>query len=415
MEEPYEGVRHAALATVAHLVSGRLVFLTGSAASGQLMAGLFAEAGAASVYRLVVPEVPRDVARRFAAFEDFLAAPPEDLRREVQRADPQGVGVVYAGSFTAAETFCGRPVIGARQPEHFAAERKDVQRRILGNDRSHVLLGLRDLDGVSRTVAARSVSDMLVLQGIPEHQLAMAASHTYILPSAAPHDRIDKLLEEMARDCASVLLTPPDSGTPCTYYGFVTADWVVDFGPFEALVYWRRDSWQIDAPGIVRPVLLDDQLEAECRSAVHAAARRLHEQTGYVGAFGTDGVVSGRRYVIHEINPRVCAGFALLDQLCPTPAPLAAVDLALRAQPRDASYRLAGPLAGLATYLRSAQHPAIRLWDPGHGPTQDQLLADAAATVTDTDAWLRHVRRSLATSDLMQLGELAAEGARQWR
>lgn len=105
-----------------------------------------------------------------------------------------------------------------------------------------------------------------------------------------------------------MIVTAFTSGLPCTFYGFISADAVIDFGPVEALVYWDPRTWRIHAPGILWPLRPADRLLGPARSAVHAVARTLRNQLGYIGAFGTDGVLTEDGYAIHEINPRVCAG-----------------------------------------------------------------------------------------------------------
>ena len=113
------------------------------------------------------------------------------------------------------------------------------------------------------------------------------------------------------------------------------------------------------------------------------------------GAFGTDGVVVGDRYPIHEINPRVCAGFALLDRMCPDSIPLAAVDLALRECSAVAQRALVGPLGRLAAALRAIQRPLVSLWADDDQPVQERLT-QAAQLTNNPAAWPHRVRATLA-------------------
>src|SRR5262249_18480630 len=124
----------------------------------------------------------------------------------------------------------------------------------------------------------------------------------------------------------------------------------------------------------------------------------------------TDGSLNSTGYSIHEINPRICAGFALLDQLSPQPVPLAAVDLTLRQQPAAASRTVVGPLRALAAELQAAQRPMIRLWDPEHHQIQDHLSATATTTI-DAQTWLRLARERLSNDNHIPIADLHSAGA----
>ncbi len=228
-----------------------------------------------------------------------------------------------------------------------------------------------------------------VVQGIPDHGIAMGTSHSYLLPRPADRRQVRELTATLMRDCTRAVVTGFDPGTPCTFYGFITATTIVDFGPIEALVYWDPHTWRLHATGILRPLPAPEGVLASARVEVHAIAQRLHSRLGYVGAFGIDGVLTDDCYAIHEINPRVCAGFSLLDQLAPQAAPLAGIDLVLRERP-DTSTALTPLLAVLATALQRQPTPAYRLWEaPVHSvpaPT------DAAARL----AWAQHIRTTAA-------------------
>jgi hypothetical protein len=376
-------VRQAALSVVGPLVVGRTVILAGAVVRGARMVAFLQDAGA-TVRKLDAGPTPPDTRARFAHYEHFLAEPDEDTLRRLDELDPDKRALIYGGSFTAVQILAGRPLLGRRKRQHFAAERKDRQREILR--------------APSRIVPCRSGLDAsidlpTVLQGVPIDGVAMAASHTFLLPRLADHDRVLSTMAELRRDCTSAIISELTIGTPCTFYGFVTNNEVIEFGPVEALVVWNRRTWRLSAPGVLRPLPLHQDVLAEARAAVRSAARRLHEKTGYVGAFGTDGVVASDRYVIHEINPRVCAGFSLLDQLMPTASPLAAIDIALRESPALASAKLCGPLAALAAELAADNRFAYRLWDePQAPPAPADHLGRAES-----------IRRSVATGELASL------------
>ncbi|WP_203819980.1 hypothetical protein [Paractinoplanes ferrugineus] len=391
------------------LVSGHVVFLTGNAATSRGMKDFFADAGAAAIHRVELPEAAGTLASRLAAAEQLLADPSEALVRKVDELDHDGRGLVYAGSYTAVRSFCGRRVLGSRLESHFAAERKDVQYRLLGlatSDRR--LLRLEDHTEIREAIIAQVTRGPTVVQGVPRGLLAIGASHTYLLPEDASAIRIGQLLSSIAEDCADLIVGPLHAGLPCTYYGFLTSDHVVDFGPFEALVYWDRRSWRLHAPGVIRPVRLGGQ-EAACRSAVRAAARQVQQRIDYAGAFGTDGAVSTTAYSVHKINPRVCAGFALLDSICQDFIPLAAVDLVVRGKRPPKSHPLMVRLEQLATALRRIQTPLIRLWDGKHSGIQETLTA-SAVRASDPAAWLSIARSCLADKNFVSITQFNPVG-----
>ncbi|MEV6631589.1 hypothetical protein AB0M54_12640 [Actinoplanes sp. NPDC051470] len=357
----------------------------------------------------MLPEAAGPLASRLAAGEQLLADPPAALVRRVDDLDRDGRGLVYAGSYTAVRSFCGRRVLGYRLESHFAAERKDVQYRLLGVETSdRQLLRIENHTDVRHAITEQVAHGPAVIQGVPRGLLAIGASHTYLLPADASRSRISQMLDRITEDCADLILAPLNTGLPCTYYGFLTSDHVVDFGPFEALVYWDRRSWRLYAPGVIRPVQLGDQ-EAASRSAVRAAARRLQQRIDYAGAFGTDGVVSANPYSVHEINPRVCAGFAVLDHICDDTIPLAAVDLVVRERRPPAGHPLMVRLDQLATALRRIQTPVIRLLDDRHRSIQEKLSTSAVRT-SDPAAWLRLARLCLASKSFVSITQFAPAG-----
>jgi len=129
---------------------------------------------------------------------------------------------------------------------------------------------------------------------------------------------------------------------------------------------------------------MTDTLLASARTEVHVVARRLNQRLGYIGAFGTDAILADDHHTIHEINPRICAGFSLLDQLLPEAAPLAGIDLVLRESP-DASAALASPLVILSTVLERLTTPAYRLWEAPN--------SDSSAGKKSHQEWAQQVRK----------------------
>lgn len=368
--------RSTGLGLVAPMVSGRTVILTGAAAKGDRMAEFLTDAGA-RIVRADIHVASTEIRDQFMAYEQLLAEPTQEFHDRLDSLDPDGSALVYAGSFTSTQTLCGRRVIGARTGRHLDAERKDTQWEMRGAP--GVMIAVDDLENLTREA---------IVQGIPNDGVSMATSHTYLVPTAADGTSRHELAVRLQSDCTHAILTDPDIGTPCTFYGFVTDTMIVDFGPVEALVSWDPQTWRIHASGILRPVFLADHALSSARAEVHTFAQRLRERHTYVGAFGTDGVVTRTGYVIHEINPRVCAGFRLLDDLAADAAPLASMDLILREIP-EASHALAEPLETIAAALAKDRRRAYRLWDASE---HEALLASE----TSYADWAGRVRLTAA-------------------
>ncbi|SHN52726.1 hypothetical protein SAMN05660350_00420 [Geodermatophilus obscurus] len=355
-------VRQTALSLAAEQIGGRVVILTGSTAGSRQIARFVADAGA-TPREIPLADLPTETRSRFAAMESALHHPTGEVVDRIDGADPTGSGLVYAGSFTAVSTLAGRKVIGARTPAVLAVERKDIQQSLL--DLPGRIVPIDDF---------QPAGPAMVVQGIPADGVAMATSHTYLMPPhSEAHPRQDTVLATLRRDCRQLRIAPFHPGIPCTFYGFVTGSDVIDFGPVEALVFWDPQTWRLVAPGIVRPLPLQNADAVNARIQVHDVATRLRERAGYVGAFGVDGVLTTDGYVIHEINPRVCAGFSLLNRLAPDDAPLSAVDLTLRESPEAATQALTAPLSRLAAEVSRDQTPTYRLWDDPAPLGDDEL------------------------------------------
>jgi hypothetical protein len=263
--------RRSALDLVTPIVCSQTVVLTGSAAGSERMARFMADAGARTV-SIELGTVEADPRDRFASYQRSLAEPDDTLRGRLDTEDPEGRALVYAGSFTAVKEVCGRRVIGGRSVRHLDAERKDRQREHLGLGGEIVSVA----DGLA------NLNPPVVVQGIPDRGVAMATSHTYLVPRSANDSRTAELAAKLRLDCSHVVTSEFNVGVPCTFYGFITATTVVDFGPVEALVYWDPHTWRIHAPGILWPLPMPDTLLRSARTKVHAIARRLHQQLGYV-------------------------------------------------------------------------------------------------------------------------------------
>ena len=378
---------------MAPLVAGRTVILTGSAAGSASLPPFLSQIGARDVVLLPLVAEGDPIGVWLARLEALLARPKSGIVRAVEDADPTGAGVVYAGSYTAQTTFCGRRILGSRRPEQFSAERKDLQALYLADKyRTNWVVDLLDTSAAVHAIQNAVQRSAITLSGVPRDRLACGSSHTYLI-ARGDRERSRVVTNMLASDCGVALIAPNDRGVHCTYYGFIADNWVIDFGPFEALIYWNRENSRIAAVGVVRPITLRSHQLAAARRAVVSAARRIYEATGYIGAFCTDGVLQGDRYIVHEINPRMCAGFSLLSELCGGLS-FSVLDIALREGGVDASARLREPLKSLSRLLH-AQRRLLKLWDLKHRPLEATLRSAGQSSI-DSKSWLQAVRQALS-------------------
>jgi hypothetical protein len=389
---------------IAPHVRGRPTILTADAAGSALLTRFFEDAGSSAVRSFdLTPELTMPLYRRMSLQQERLAQPLPEARTFLNCVDPAGIGVVYAGSFTAQPHFCGRRILGRRAPEHIEVERKDRQRSLTGS--SAILLDLVDIESAAQKLDDLIRSGRIVISGIPDDHVALGASHTFM---AAQKSSLQVILATLTAECSRALAAPLDRGVPCTFYGFVCDAWTIHFGPFEALVYWDPASGRIHAPGILWPLLCDDPDVLAAYRAVETAAEKLHRETGYRGAFCTDGVLQRNRYVAHEINPRVCAGFSLLTEMSASETSLSLVDLALRDFP--ASQR---DLRALLLEIRAqvqGYRPVVCLWDSAHRALQDALRARAARCASANE-WVNEVLQSLGDASRAPLSTRFRDGA----
>ena len=201
---------------------------------------------------------------RARTIERLLARPPVAVRRQVDAINPCREAMVFAGSFTACQRFCGRKVIGGRTREHFESERKDKQPGYLP-EKPPRFVDLSDVEKASATLGSSARSGSIFVSGIPRHGLAAGASHTYLVDRGAS-DLARSVARSLSLECRTAVVRKRDRGIPCPYYGFVTPKWAVAFGPFEALVCWNRLTGRVAAPGIVGPIALPACAREYCQS-----------------------------------------------------------------------------------------------------------------------------------------------------
>jgi len=288
--------------------------------------------GGARVVQLPTESVQKEsISEELNNLQHILKDPPRQFAKALREIDPNSEGSIYAGSFVEEGACLGRPIIGARKAGWFKSEEKEQQ--IAWTDGQAELqqywIASSSIDALESI--CRDLSADVVLSGAPKEGLALGSSHTFALPSANKclSSKSKNILSRLVEECRGVRVSRRSIGRPVTYYGYIAQGHHLAFGPVEALAFWNRHSYQIEAVGILTPCP-DQEASLQSHPAVEGTLRRLSESCGYSGAFCMDGSINQGSLVVHEVNPRVCAGFKLLNKHIDGVLPANLIDLALR-------------------------------------------------------------------------------------
>jgi hypothetical protein len=369
---------NAAALALAEVVADTKVILCGSAAGSQSLAAGLRAAGAREVLHLsLTDEQAEDVWSQTRSHERVLTDPPKRVAQALERLDADREAVVYAGSFTTCTTLCGRRVLGVRRPEWLAAEDRRQQAVLTG--RPGELVAVEQLSEAVRAAPAGGV----VVRGLPSDSVSLGSAHNALLGPFTPQPGLRALITRLQRDCELASVSPFVRGLPLTVYGFVAGEHVVTTAPVLGLVFASCSEGRLRAPGIVTdPPLAPAAAEVAIAGAVNAA-RILSDRVGYRGAFGVDGTLAGGRLLVHDLNPRICAGFRTVrpDLLGGLNASL--LDLALResTDPRPL-------LSWLPALLPTPTGRAVVLWD---GDAQRDKALAALALPDDMETLVNDV------------------------
>lgn len=293
------------------LISGRRMLLCGSAAGSKRLAHGLRRAGAEEVSS--VDETSADhqeTWRRTMAQEHLLTHPPAEVARRLEEVDSERQALIYAGSFTACRRLCERRVLGARRTEWLRAEARAEQVRLLGSPGT--VMTLDELHQLLDRPA--SLARRLVVRGIPRSSVSLASAHNLVIDRDLARRLVHETVDRLREDCDQAAVAPYMPGLPVTVYGFVASDTVIVQRPVLGLVFVSLNDGTIRAPGIIADPPLSPEDQAATIAGAVAAARRIGEELNYRGAFGVDGTLTGSGLVVHDFNPRVCAGFRIIDE-----------------------------------------------------------------------------------------------------
>lgn len=392
-----EELRKSILVVLRELVGGKTLLLFGSATGSQLMRQYFLDSGASRI--LDLPSPPRipdhSISTHFQLQDDELLRPGDSLRAEVSRIDPKRQAVVYAGSCVTAEALDGRPVLGRRRPEWRESERKKYQSDWTRGQEDYTPQYIDFFRGPNPDDLLQYCMEHLpcVVSGDAKDCIAMGADYVYVLEKNTPFSTVADISRLLHGQCEGVRVAPLSEGMPATYYGVVSDDRHVLYGPVEALVGFHAIRRKVVAPGILIPVSVSDRVRRRAVAYIARLVKTLVTATGYRGAFGIDGCLNSNGLIVHEINTRLCAGFSLLSRLYGSHIPFGVIDLIIREASPDRCSRVLALLEESADTLCLTAD--VKLWE-------DSALEDAlrqriprANDRADLDRWRVLVRSSV--------------------
>lgn len=381
---------------LAEFVDNKIVFLSGPAIGSQVIRQYFLDSGASCVLDLPVSGTRTHCISHLIQIQnDYLVAPSEQVCAHLEIIDPKREAKIYAGSCVTAETMDGRQVLGRRLQSWRDIERKRHQCTLTaGQDQYNPCYidfrnGLEADDLLEYCVHHQPC----VLSGDPKDCIAMGCDFAYVFQQDTPIQRMRTICHILHQRCEGVRVANLTDGIPATYYGFVSNEQYVLYGPVEALVGFHRRERKVFAPGILTPVALSDELRKTAREDMLSVVSRLVNASGYRGAFGVDGCLTRSSFIVHEVNTRMCAGFSLISRSHGDLIPFGIIDMVIRERTPEGY----NPL--MAILRQSADHAClstdVKLWD--NPKLENALRGRIPQTddMPDPNRWQTLVRRSV--------------------
>jgi hypothetical protein len=362
------------------------------------------QSGADTVTRIEVP-VDRSlpVAEYMRQVDAILASPSSVLARSLDAIDPKGQALIYAGSFTRQQVCCGRRIIGSRRAKWFDAENKESQVRYTTKQAGlqQTWIAANSPEEMIRITKTWCASSPTVVSGAPRRFLAMGASHTFLFSGPLSPDVGEGIIRQMCNSCRGIRLSRFTEGIPATFYGFVAAGHLFNIGPVEALSYVEKGSLRIAATGIQVPCQINSAMRKNAAIAIKSTIDALITDVDYKGAFGVDGVLTHKEYVIHEINPRICAGFSWINRATGGTIPMGLIDLILREDLVDSHADLFRSLRIIGSHLE--RHLDLKLWNRPNVETELLNLRPKVDSQRTLTQWQRQVRDAVTPTDAISL------------
>jgi hypothetical protein len=396
-------IRHDLITGLHRILRNRPIILTGAAARSTRSLREFLKV--CGVRELLSIDVPGRTASRVAEdmhfLDHFLENPPVTFLERLDAADPTRKALIYAGSFTRHCKLAGRRIIGARQASWFEAERKEWQRQLTSRQKGfrQSFFPIRSPKQLHSIIEKWVSTQPVVVSGDPKAYLATGASHTFLITDRKmlSSQKGRCILSTLAEECSGIRVSAYTPGRPATYYGFVGDGLFVLAGPMEAIVFFDQGTGRIKPDGIQTPFPLNPTLARQGRRIVQHLVMRLVQATSYRGAFCADGTFTPNGFIVHEVNPRICAGFRLLTRITECHLPMSMMDVALREKALDHPAELGIKLQRLFDGLING--PDLALWEDRDKeaalldaqPLEHALMKNWEDTVRSTLAGERYI------------------------
>lgn len=332
-ERLLSNIRELLIEDLSRIVADRPVVLVNQQDARHVLDAYFVAAGAPAVTHIRVLDDQPTLTGYFRDFDDELAQPSSGTRQILRSVDPHREAVVYAGSPISAPQFDRREILGRRTENWKRAESKESQVALLGKQDGYEV-SYSPIEGAS---CAASIGERVlqlgscVLSGDPLDAISMASDHSYFLNKAMPTEAKLDVCRVLTKSCRGIRIARFTRGCPSTIYGVVADGQVALLGPVEALVGYHSMSGRVVAPGVCCPVDERYRLTSQNLALIESQVLQLVKLTGYRGAFGADGVHNSDRFIVHEINTRVCGGFSLVSRVLGGRLAFGVVDIVARA------------------------------------------------------------------------------------
>jgi hypothetical protein len=258
-----------------------------------------------------------DVMAEFRAMERLAGELPAEALGALERFDPGAAALVLPGGFQAIQDVAGRRIYGARQPGWVSLEDKSVDHalfaragvttaphEVVAAERSALVAAAARLDRGAGTVWAGDARDGFNGGGVYVRWIR-------------GEDDVDEAASFFAARCDVVRATPFLDGIPASIHGLVLDGEVAVLRPVEMVTLRGQERPWFRYAGAASFHDPSDEDRRCMRAAARAVGSLLHDEVGFRGAFGIDGVLTAEGFRPTELNPRMGAGMVAVARALP--------------------------------------------------------------------------------------------------
>ncbi|MFP5332697.1 MAG: hypothetical protein ACLGHX_10115 [Acidimicrobiia bacterium] len=261
------------------------------------------------VEKVFMPSPPGTVMEGFRRFAAKVSEPPPNVRRAVDRFDPDGTARVLGPVFAAPDYFLGRRLYGTRPLAWEGLEDKTAADAIW--DQAEV---------------ARAPSEVIRLDDATEATARLAGSSGAVWAAdntdgwhgggemtrwVSGPEMAATVISDWRDRVRRVRVMPFLDGVPCSIHGVVTSDGVAALRPVELLILRRTDRTGFVYAGVANTWDPPASIREDMRDAARRVGEILRRQTGHRGPFSIDGVVTADGFRPTELNPRFSVGYGI--------------------------------------------------------------------------------------------------------